>query len=227
MDEGKPEQNPFAAPQSGPEAAEMLLGDDQSFRVINKIVLCRSSVDFSDVCWLTGATEGLVGRQTSIARAAPPWLNSTFAIIMIVIGTAYYASSFLGIVFRPLLALFMPLVFANLVLQHWLGIKVKVVVGQSPYAKLCAKKAAAFPRWIIAYAVMLAFILVAVYLQFEGAFVWTIIIGVNLGVLSGLVYYFRHRPASFSVMAVYHSDGVFKLVGLRKEFLAAISHRQT
>ena len=85
MDEGKPEQNPFAAPQSGPEAAEMLLGDDQSFRVINKIVLCRSSVDFSDVCWLTGATEGLVGRQTRIARAAPPWLSSTFAIIMIVI----------------------------------------------------------------------------------------------------------------------------------------------
>ena len=222
MGDGDPEQNPFAAPQSGPETADVELSDDQPYRVIDTLVYCRSELDLHQYSWLTGETEGLVGTVKKTVKASPRWLNTTFSLILFGCFGTYLTLNALGLDFRFVVRLVYPMMIANFVLQSWFGIKVKVVVGQSHLAKSKALAATRFSRWLLAYILMFLIAAAIAYLSFDKVWVWVIIITAILGLVLGVVFYVRHRPREVSVMAIYHDKGVFRLAGLRQELLASI-----
>jgi hypothetical protein len=231
MGEGEPKQhrrlNLYATPKSGVAAAEVRLADDEPYRVIDGVMYCRSPLDLRDICWLTGATEGLVGTQKRVPRAAPKWLPRFFLVALSAIFAFNFTPFLGGAPTGKWMVMIYPLMLSNWLLHYLFGEKEPVQVGQSVAAKSKSEAAKAFGRCILFYVLVLALVTSVLSWTTARAGQWVVIIGVNLGVVVGLVCYIRNRPRDFTVTAAIHSDGVFRLRGLTPEFLHAAMQKQS
>lgn len=211
--------NPYAAPESDVAVSEVRLRDNEGYRIVDRVLYCREQLDLRDICWLTGATEGLVGSHRSVPRAAPKWVIQGFLMAI----SAVFAYQFIlfsgGNSTQKWPLFYHPLLLSNWLLHYLLGKKVQVRVGQSAAAQSKMRAARIFHHSILFYVCALAVVVAVLSLTTEHAALWAVIIGVNLGVVAGLVYYIRNRPRGFTVRAAIHCDGVYRLRGLSPEFL--------